>query len=194
MDPQQQPDFNFIMNPQQQQKPGMFAGSGRSKRLLISILFVGGVITIVIIAASVLLSLGKANNQDLVDVKNWQLELTRVIELGEKDVADPTLANRLVTLKAAVTSDQKALDDLLSSRKVKIPKEQLGTKKDGDIDKDLETAKENGGFDEALQAAIENVANDYYASLRSALTDTTSQKEKALLETAKTNLETTVKK
>ncbi len=161
---------------------------GRKKIVLI-IGFLAGVVVVVIVAINILLSLGKANNTDLISVQAYQVELSRVIDLGLKSTTDPTLRNKLTTLRATLATDQAALADLLDKRSEQVTKLQLSAKENAKTDEALETAKQNGSFDAALSEAVSDLSGNYYKELKAALADATTEKETEILKTTISNLE-----
>ncbi len=192
MQPDQQNPYSFILNDQSGQKPPTQFGSdsGGSARILKAVLFLTGVVVVLIIGFSVITSIGKTNNEDLVSVLAYQTELDRVIELGKKESTDITLKNDLASLQAALASDQNELTTLLEARAVKVSKESLASKKDSKIDSTLESSKLNNTYDEALRTAMKSLAGKYVDALRTALSDTASANETTLLETAGNNIVT----
>ena len=84
MQPQDQNDFNFIMNSNQ-------GGSGPAvlqdpkKRIIISVLFVSVVLLLVVVAFAVFTSLTKKDNSPIIDVAAYQTELVRISALGLKE-------------------------------------------------------------------------------------------------------------
>lgn len=179
------------MNPQQSNKQSGGPNS-TAKRLLVAVVIGGVIIVAMIVGFTLITSVGKANNDDLVTVQAWQTELARVIELGQKDISDRALANKVTTLELSLSTDQSAIGGLLQERGVKVEKSQLSSKKNADIDDDLEAAKQSGNFNTAFTQAIEEISNGYYASVKDALGDSASKKETDILNTAKTNMETIV--
>lgn len=183
--------YDFILNPQQSKKPaGMQFQSGKNK-ILIIVGFLAGLTLVLVIGFSVITSLGKPNNQNLITIQAYQTEIKRVITLASKDIKDLSLKYRVATMQSVVASDQKQISDLTTKRKVEITKLDLGAKKDGDIDTALNAAKQDGTFDDVLLNVIESLTNDYYKSLKSALADASTKTEKDLLQIAIDNVEKT---
>ena len=190
MQPQNENPYGFIFDQGKQKQPRSLQPRSNTSKILMSIGFIAGVIIIVIIGLNVVLSIGKANNEDLINVRANQVEILRVIELGQKNVSDIDLRNRIASMQATISSDANSLSDLLKKRKVKIESLQLNALKDEDTDEALETALQNGnGHDEILLKKIEELSNSYYTSLKTAKTDVESKSESDILDKAITNIE-----
>ena len=190
MQPQNENPYGFIFDQGKQKQPRSLQPRSNTSKILMSIGFIAGVIIIVVIGLNVVLSIGKANNEDLINVRANQVEILRVIELGQKNVSDIDLRNRIASMQATISSDAKSLSDLLKKRKVKIESLQLNALKDEDTDEALDTALQNGsGHDEILLKKIEELSNSYYTSLKTAKTDVESKSESDILDKAITNIE-----
>lgn len=190
MQPQNENPYGFIFDQGKQKQPRSLRPRSNTSKILMSIGFIAGVIIIVIIGLNVVLSIGKANNEDLINVRANQVEILRVIELGQKNVSDIDLRNRIASMQATISSDANSLSDLLKKRKVKIESLQLNALKDEDTDEALDTALQNGsGHDEILLKKIEELSNSYYTSLKTAKTDVESKSESDILDKAITNIE-----
>lgn len=190
MQPQNENPYGFIFDQGKQKQPRSLQPRSNTSKILMGIGFIAGVIIIVVIGLNVVLSIGKANNEDLINVRANQVEILRVIELGQKNVSDIDLRNRIASMQATISSDAKSLSDLLKKRKVKIESLQLNALKDEDTDEALDTALQNGsGHDEILLKKIEELSNSYYTSLKTAKTDVESKSESDILDKAITNIE-----
>ena len=144
MQPQNENPYGFIFDQGKQKQPRSLRPRSNTSKILMSIGFIAGVIIIVIIGLNVVLSIGKANNEDLINVRANQVEILRVIELGQKNVSDIDLRNRIASMQATISSDANSLSDLLKKRKVKIESLKLNALKDEDTDEALDTALQNG--------------------------------------------------
>lgn len=188
---QPQNPYDFIMDPSQRRQP-LKPGSGKNK--LVVMIAMGLVMIVVLLLGFVFItSIGKANNDDLVSLRAQQTELLRIIELGKKDLTDATLKNKLTSMQLFISSDGKKLDEFLSQRKVEVSKEQIASKKNSDIDSDLEKAKQEGSLDQALLGAVSDFSNEYYDTLSESLSNATTAKEKELLNRLITNIEASAK-
>ncbi len=184
--------YDFIVNPSgNNPKRVVNFNSGGKNKMVVFGIFGLGIIIVLIIGFSLLTSLGKTNNQDLIKVEAQQTELLRIIELGKKDATDSALLNRLSSLETLVTSDKTKVAKLLSDRGVETNKTILASEKDADVDSALEKAKQNGNYDDVLLSKVSDRSNSYYSSLKTALSDAKTKTEKELLNISISNLEAT---
>ncbi len=189
MQPDGQNQYGFIFDQGQQKRFTPQIGGGKNK-IIVSIIFVTVVLVVVILGFSFITSLGKADNSDLVKASAYQTEINRVIDLGNKETSDGTLKNKISTLKIAIQSDAKSLDDLLAKRNAQPSKEQIASKKDSETDSSLESATQAGNHDEAFEKIINTLLGEYYTALKDAKSNSTSKAETDLLAQAMANLET----
>lgn len=190
MQDQSQDPYNFIMDPNLQQKNRPAMLQNPKQRIIISIVFVVVVLMVLFIAYSFIASLGKQDNSALISINAQQNEIIRISDLGLKEAKDPNTKTLVATLKSFVVSDQVDTESYLSKNGTKITPEQAVSKKDSSIDEDLETALQRNNYDEALLASLKDLQSSYKKSLSSALSDSSSTTRKQLLETAIANLNT----
>jgi hypothetical protein len=190
MQPNKNP-YDFILDPSQPSKSGMSFGGGK-KKIIPILLFLSAVVVIIIVGVSLISSVGKVNNQDLINVRAQQTELLRIIDIGKKDLSDIALKNNLATLEATVASDEKQIADLLKGREEVTTSLALKSLRDKDVDAAFDAAKQDGTYDKVVLDEISKRSNAYFNSLKTALNDSASNKETRLLEAAITNLQSTV--
>jgi hypothetical protein len=187
MQPQDQNDFNFIMDPNQ-------GGSGPAvlqdpkKRIIISVLFVSVVLLLVVVAFAVFSSLTKKDNSSLVEVAAYQTEIVRISTLGLKESTDQSVRTTATTLQAFMQSDLSSTTSYIASTGAKFEKEQTALKYDPKVDKDLESAALRNNYDEVLLEIFDTTTSAYKASLQKAISLATNDKEKAVLESAAKNI------
>ncbi len=190
MQPNNDNPYEFIFGQGKQPSPSKFQPRSNSSKILLSIGFVAGVIIVLIVGFSLISSIGKAGNDDLVLVRQEQTELSRVLDSGLKNVSSSAIKNTLASLQLSLASDSTSLKSLLDKRGVEIEKAVLESKKDAATDKSLETALQNGSYDTVFLKTVNTLAGDYYASLKAAKLDVETKAEKDLLDSASKNLET----
>jgi len=186
---QPQNPYDFIMDPTQKRQPSGPGLHSEKNKKLIMVVFILVFLVVLAVGVSFLLSLGKANNQDLIELRAEQTEILRIIDLGKKDITDGSLKNRLASMQAFISSDGLILDDLLGKREVLVTKIQLDSKKDSDVDSALEKALQEGSLDTKLLEVVSDRSNSYYKTLKSSLAEATTKIEKDLLNTLISNLE-----
>lgn len=188
MEPTQNP-YNFITDPSRMSQPtNRFANKSPKQRLLVGIVFIAVVLLLAFVGFSLLFGSGKADNSDLIVLRAHQVEIDRVAELGLKSSTNTSTRNTVATLQASILSDQGRLAGYMTDKGVKVDPKLLGSKKNTDIDEELETAKQRNTYDTELLAALKQLATDYDRDLGSAIKDSTSAKEKKLLEEARASL------
>ncbi len=189
MQPDKQNQYNFILDPSQGQRSGGPNFGDKKRQKIIGVVFVLVALLVVVLIASLIFSGGNSNNDGLISLRAHQTEIGRVITLGQKNISDPQVKQQLGTLKVIMTSDQKQLASLLSTRKVEVTKLQLNSKKDKNTDTALSDAIKTGNHDETLQQTLKSLVEKYYNTLVTAEKQTSSAKEKSILNTAASNIE-----
>ncbi len=193
MEPNNQNQYDFILSSQQQQKKSLLPATQSTKnRLLIFILLIVGTITVLVVGIQLLNNIGKVNNDDLVTVQAYQVELNRILEEVSANTDNPTLKNQFITLQVTLASDQAKLASLLSDRGVKLSEEQLASKEDTEKTDELENAQKNGSYDESATKLVESISNDYFDALKTAANDSASETEDEILQTSANNLQTII--
>lgn len=182
-----EPDYGFIMNPQQQSTGPNFAGP--QKILMILGLFTV-VIVVVIILFSVLFSGGSNNRNNLVQAQADQIEMARVIELGLDDVVDVNLKRKFQTLLTTSTTDAQEIAALLTTREVTVEPFELKASLDTSVEETLDEARQKNDFDPAYEDAVAAAASQYLRSLQSAASSASSTRESNLLSIAINNVQT----
>jgi flagellar basal body-associated protein FliL len=191
MEPNNQNQYDFILNPQQpQNKPGLPQVQSGKKRLIIFILMIMVLFTVLLLGFNFINSIGKANNESLIAVRAYQVELDRVLTEAITNTGDPATVNRFTTLQATLASDQAQLSQLLTDRGVEVSEEQLAAQEDTEATDALDNESKNGSYDTAVLALISSLSNEYYDTLKTAAANTSSDKEQEILNTSINNLET----
>ena len=188
MQPNNQNDFDFIMGPNKPAQRGpSFLQNGKNK-IIMSILFVSIVLIVVIGFFSVITSLGKQNNDDVIDVVAWQTELARIAELGIDEAKNPDTRSQVSTLYAFLQTDIASTSSYLSNSGVKLNSQQLGARQDSTVVKDLESATQLNRYDEELLEILDDKTARYKAALQTAIQASEQQSREAVLNTAATNI------
>ncbi len=182
-----QPDYEFIMNPQQQSSGPNFAGP---QKLLMIVGLFAVVIVVVIVLFSVLFSGGASNRNALVEARADQIEMARVIELGIDDVVDVNLKRQFQTLLTSSTSDAQEIAALLATREVKVEPFELKASFNASVEDSLDEAKQKNDFDPAYEDAVAAAAGQYLQSLQRASSSAASTRESNLLTVAINNVQT----
>mgnify|MGYP006196768721 CR=1 FL=1 len=111
--PQQQDPYNFIMQSPQKSGPS-FTPSSMKARIIIVAAGAVLLITLFVIAASILGSAGKTQQQRYLEIAQKQTEIVRVSALADKKAKSLSARSFAVTTQLAITSDQKKMSDILA--------------------------------------------------------------------------------
>lgn len=188
MQPNNQDPYDFIMDSSQKKPSGPAVLQDSKKRIIVAVLFVVAVLLIIVIAFFVITSLGKKNNSAITDVMAYQTELSRISALGLKGVTDASVRVRTSTLNSFMQSDVTQTTKYLKSEGAEITKIESASKLDPTVEKNLESATLRNAFDEELQSIIDKTTVNYKLALKKAINSVTSEKEKAILDIAVSNI------
>lgn len=173
MQPQQttppQPNFDFIMNPQQPTKHSpLGGGSSMATRILV---VVGGLFVLAIIAAIFMRFLGSGGAFDkaaMLTVIQDQTEIARLATTGQENSVSQENKNFSVTAKLSLQSDQKILLTYLAEKGYKPNPKTFVLKQSAATDKTLADAKSSSTFDTAYRDIMEKALTTYRQDLSTA--------------------------
>lgn len=188
MQPQNNP-YEFIMDPSKQKRPGgpAFLRSPKN-RIVVGVMFIAVILTILLIGFSLISSIGKSSNNDLLSVAAYQTEIARISGLGLKSAKDSSTKAKLATFSAFITTDSQSTINYINSTGKKLKPEELTMQKDSKVDKELESATQLNKYDETVIEILEAKSAAYKASLQRAINAASTPKEKQLLSTAANNI------
>ena len=189
MEPSQQNQFDFITDPSQGQRSGGPNFGNKKRQITIGIIFSLIVLSLAIFVGTLLFSKDNSDIDGLIKVQSYQIEIDRVLTLGQKNISDTQIKQRLGTLQTVLLSDQNQLSGLLSGRGAEVTPLQLAAQKDSKTDTALTEAVKLGNHDETLQKTVNLLAEKYYTALKSAKEIAISDKEKALIDTSLNNID-----
>jgi hypothetical protein len=181
--PQQQPSFQppannpyeFIMNPQQPQKPKGFGGGGNLPMILG--LVAGGAVVLMIVLALVVNLLGGskgANTEDFVGLVQSQNELVRVSNQGVKDGIQQSTKSLAVTTEYAMRTQQRETIALLTKSGRVLGEKEPSLKQNAKTDQQFTTAKSTSSFDLVFSQVMQNELTTYASNLKALFTKTTN--------------------
>lgn len=187
MPPQQQNQYDFIMdNPKKSGGPSFLRNS--KSKIIVSVLFVSVVLIVVIVGFNIISSLGKTNNDDLVDLMARQLEISRISEIGISGSDSQTIKTKIATLNSIMKSDYREIRSYLTQIGYEIEPLKVRAHRDGSVDKALEESKVADQYDTTLLKYIEQETTAYKSALNSAINATTTPGREKTLNTAATNI------
>ncbi|MCA9347254.1 hypothetical protein KC930_01575 [Candidatus Saccharibacteria bacterium] len=160
----QQPDFDFIMNPQKH-KGAVGGGPSKKQRIMIFIGLVVIILAITIIIGSIISASANKSSNALVDLGAYQAELKRVIALGNDSVRDSKLHNNSLTASYTLESDYQTTMSLLKARGVNPPKDFATKYKGSSSDQAIENAKNANNVDAVYQQIYTEKLTNYKTKL-----------------------------
>lgn len=188
MDPQNQNQYDFILDPNQQKKSGPVFLQKPKQRIIIMVLFVATVLTLAIVIVSVFLSLGSQKNDDLIEVVAYQTEINRLSAEGLKEINDISLKSKVATLQSFISSDLQQSSAYLASSGTKPSSLQLSSKQSAQTTQSLLDAKVRNTYDDEFSKTITRLTTSYKESLQRALQNTTTANRQTILERAAVNI------
>ena len=182
MPPNQQNQYDFIMNSNQKPKRGFNFGNTKTARIAV---IAGGIILLIIVAVIVntILSGGsKAQTQRLTEIAQSQSEIIRVSALADKQAKDIATRNFAVNTKLSIQSSQQDTKKLLANRGVKDKglNKVLGASKNSKTDAALAEATKNNRFDETYNVLMTKQLSNYQQLLKSTFAASTPNEKKVL--------------
>lgn len=184
MPPQQQNQYDFILNNKAKPPRGpLLGGSVGARVAVIAVLFI-----IFVIAAGVINSFlskdSQAQNQRLIEIAHAQTEIIRVsaIAKDEKNAKDTTTRNFALNTSLSFESSQQQVKKLLAARGVseKSLDKRLAASKNPKTDAALDEATKNSRFDKTFLTLMHKQLTDYQKLLQAAYPGSTP-KERATL-------------
>jgi flagellar basal body-associated protein FliL len=179
--PSQQPDYGFIMSPNQQPTRPTFPG-GSSLRGRIIIVGLGLIVLLILFSIIRGLVVGKPNMQDFVGVAQDQAS---IIHLVSKAAEEPSLnqqnKNFVYTAQTSMQTTQRDTLTYLRNNKVKVKDKVLILKTSAKTDNDLATAATNSNYNEAFHDVMKAQLETYQQDLQNAYAKTKGPKGRDLL-------------
>lgn len=180
--------YDFIMSPDSapRQKPklvpGMGGGNSFAKKL--AVLIGGAIVVVIILAVGVtLLTGGKTNSSELVELAETQAELIRVSGEGLQNATGQDAKNAATTINLGLQTQQTQLLNLLGQRGQKIKPKELALKQNPTTDKQLMLAQQTSTYDDAFMQIIHQQLSDYVNTLSQLYTKSTDSTVRKQLQT-----------
>lgn len=171
MPPQQnqnQPNFDFIMNPNQPsaKKSILPAGNSTGQRIAF-VAIIGAVLVGLLLVIMLVLGSGGDNKQNYLKIAQEQTEIARVSALANGST-DQSLKNFAINTGATVMSDQKKLLATLGENGIAFDEKELILGQNAETDQTLATAKAAANFDAVLRSTLVAQLTDYQATTKTA--------------------------
>lgn len=172
MPPQQQNNYDFILNADHKPPRGPLFGNSMGARIAVIAVLVVVIIVIGVVVSSFLGKAGRAQNQRLVEIAQTQAELIRVSALASKPESTKTLSTQTaaLTTRLSLESSQQQTKKMLANRGIneKGLAKQLASGKNPKTDATLDEAIKNSRFDETYTALVNKQLADYQKLLQAA--------------------------
>jgi hypothetical protein len=176
------PDYNFILDPQQPEKPKLFNFNANSMPL--RILLVVGILFVLMIVFAVVKSAiggGGGSTAAVLSVAQDQQELIHLATNAEDSVTTDLGKNFTATALLSLQSEQTELISYLKSNHQKVSPKQLNLKISKSTDEQLAAAKSASTFDDTYVSVMRDKLEAYMADLQKAYSQTKGSKGRALL-------------
>jgi len=169
MPPQQsqnQPNFDFIMNPNQPSAKKSLLPAGNSTKQRVAIVaIIGGVLLVFLLLLMLILGGGGDNKQNLLKVAQQQTEIVRIANMADQS-NDQSLKNLAANTSVTIASDQSRLAGTLAGNGIAFKKKELALGQNSKTDQVLEDAKAAANFDAVLRDTLIELLTDYQASVK----------------------------
>lgn len=169
--------YDFITNPGKPPKRS-FLGGGKSN-ILVMVIAGLGLITIILLLASVLFG-GSSDKDQLLVVATKQSEVIAVAEIGAEDGGTNQAQSFALAVKLSLTTEQQAILAQISEDG-KVNKKDYASGPSSEVVTQLETAERNGRFDEVFVNVMKDELEEYQQVLQTANTSAGNASTKELL-------------
>lgn len=185
-EPQHQPNYDFIMNPQAPKKwspLGLGGGSGNSKQLIMIVVGVVIFIILLFFIGSLLTHKNGAGITQLTTIAQEQNELVRVATLAGTGSAEAqSTKNFAQTATLSLTSSQADIVSLLAKNGKSLGDKQLKLLQNPATDSALTSATAASDFDKTFETTMASQLKTYSATLQQTYAGATNPGEKQLLQ------------
>lgn len=173
--------YNFIMQPDTKKKNGLKLGGGNLP-VTIGIIVGGAAILMifVILIANLIGGSGSSSKSNLISLAQTQNEIVRVSGKAESAAKIRAVRNLAVTIDMSLTSQQQQVIGVLTKNGVKLDKQDLQLKQNGQTDQRLTSASSTNTFDKEYAKIMQEALGNYVTSLRQINTTSKSNTERQL--------------
>ena len=173
--------YDFILNPNANQKKPAAASASGPMRLLLGIGLIGGILLIVGLVLTQFLPKG-TSGESLVGLIQQQQEIIRVSTQAQQTAQSETIKGFAYTVNLSVSTSQQQLQSYATKAGTKIDPKQLSLKQDATTDKLLENAKATSTYDSAVKKVLSTLLQDYLDQLKETYKQTSSANLKKILD------------
>lgn len=158
----QQPNYDFIMNPNQQKRSGrFFNGSPKSLFIMLGAVLAFIIILFIVYQAAKPVGLGP----QLTTLAQNQNEIARVAGLASQSANSQNTKNFGATVNASMTTQENQLVDMLSKSGISLSSDTLAAAKNPKTDASLTAASQASNFDPVFTKTLTEELKDYQVQL-----------------------------
>lgn len=174
----QQPDYNFIFNPQQPNKNGLIAGGNKKQRILIAL--GGGLVLLLVFVVlfSVIFS-GGSDKQLTLRLAQQHTELIRISEIGEDKARGQAAKNLATTTRLTLQSSETDILAIANNSQ-KVDSKLLAAGQNPETDETLTEAEQRSQFDEVFTEVVSEELQAYRSDLQQAFNISKSARNKQI--------------
>lgn len=177
--------YDFILNePEKPKKSLVPKAQSKKQRTIFVIIAALGLLTLLIIAISLISGIGTRGITNMRELTKEQQEIIRVAEIGEKESNNLDLQSIATSTKLSVSSSQTDVITYLADQDIEIKSKDLSENADATTDARLEKARQNGIFDEEYASILVTLLNEYVNNLSRYFDQTDSEKQQLILQAA----------
>lgn len=173
--------YDFILNPNANQKKPAVASANGPMRLLLGIGIIGGVLLIAGLVLTQFLPKG-TSGESLLGLIQQQQEIIRVSTQAQQAAQSETIKGFAYTVNLSVSTSQQQLQGYVTKAGTKIDPKQLSLKQDATTDKLLENAKATSTYDSAVKKVLSALLQDYLGQLKETYKQTSNANLKKILD------------
>ncbi len=189
MQPEQSP-YHFITNADHAPKKSLLSGSSKQGRIIIVAIGVIILITIVLVASTLLSAGSNAAKAELIKTAQAQTEIIRISKLGIDRAKSTSAKNLATTTYLSLQSDQSELLAALGKQGVKLNAKELALGKNAKTDTLLTNAEQSNKFDEVFIKTIQTELTQYQKTVKAAYDKVSGKTLKATLKDQYANANT----
>lgn len=192
MDPQQSSgqfnpgQYDFIVN-NQQPKRSLLPSMGSGKQRILFFIIAGALLLIILLLIFSLFTGGGSSREQLVSIAKQQTELVRVADVGVDKATSADTKSLAISVQLAIISDKNTMLTLIDKNGDKPKDKELNAGKNSETDEKLTQAQQNGTFDVVFTSTINELLDQYQASLSSTYEQSSGKVTKETLAAAYDN-------
>jgi len=185
--PAQQNPYDFLNNQPSNQRRQLFTSNNPKQKMLVSILFVAGVIFLLVVVLVVFRSLTKKDYSVYNTMLKKQTEIIRLANTGSTKARDSSVKNYTATIYQVTTSEKTSTLAFVKKNGVKVNEKALDAAKDANNDKALTAAESANQYDQKLSELLNSLIISYQKDIQASAQKVSTKSEKTLVTTLQNN-------